>query len=426
MEEKILIEHKKTPFKRLVAALIIGELGLYISLLTPVMLLLTFKIMDIDPLHAAASFGMVSGVGALFALSANPVGGAISDRTCLNFGRRRTWILIGSVLGSISLIGILLSTKVWMVVVFWCCVQLFFNFAMASYTALVPDQVDESLRGSISGILGLVAPIGPILGMVIMTIMGKAPLTAKWGVLVAIGIISAIISCMMIKEGKVEYKQPENERVKLSFGEALSKIYPSPRKYPAFTWGWLTRFFVALAYCSSSYNAMMLMQRYHLSQQQTTGMTTLISIVGMAFLAVSSLFGGVLSDKYRKQKPFVLSSAIVVGIGLVINAFAPTVTYIIIGYAVSSFGYGIYLAVDMALVARILPNKGDAAKDFGIMNIANTIPQSIVPFIGPILLGIGGWTFFFGALAVNGLLSAIAVIPIPEMSPKPVQEVVER
>jgi len=142
----------------------------------------------------------------------------------------------------------------------------------------------------------------------------------------------------------------------------------------------------------------------------------------MGFLAISSIFGGMLSDKFRKQKPFVFLSALVVVVGLILNAAAPSITFIMIGNALGGLGYGIFLAVDMALVARILPNKKDAAKDFGIMNIANTIPQSIVPFVGPSLLAIGSWPFFFGSLAVGGVLSALCVIPIPEMSPKPISE----
>jgi MFS family permease len=228
---------------------------------------------------------------------------------------------------------------------------------------------------------------------------------------------------MLIKEGKVVYRPKEKE--KLSFGGTLSRIYPNPRKYPIYTWCWLTRFFISMAYCSGSYNTIMLMQRYKLSQDETSKTVTILSIVTMLFLATSALLGGLLSDKFRKQKPFVVASTIVVGIGVVINIFAPSVTYVVISSIISSFGYGIFLAVDVALVARILPNKNDTAKDFGIMNIANTIPQSIVPFIAPTLLSIGSWPFLFGSLAIFALLSALAVIPIPEMSPKLIGDPIE-
>jgi len=42
----------------------------------------------------------------------------------------------------------------------------------------------------------------------------------------------------------------------------------------------------------------------------------------------------------------------------------------IIGNGILGLGYGMYLSVDTALIARILPEKEDAAKDYGLMNIA--------------------------------------------------------
>ena len=309
-----------------------------------------------------------------------------------------------------------------MIAVFWCLTQIVFNFVYAAFTALLPDQVDEGRRGSISGVLGLAVPFSPIIGLVIMTVMGNTPLSVKYIVLAVISVVTAVVSCILIREGRAEVTRKEKVKEKMPVGVMLSRIYPSPRKYPVFTWGWLTRFFISLAYCSNTYNSIMLMRRYHFSQAQTTATTTLLAVIGMGFLAISSIVGGMLSDKLRKQKPFVAISALVVGVGLIFNAVAPSVTFLIIGNVLGGLGYGIYLAVDMALVARILPNKKDAAKDFGIMNIANTITQSIVPFIGPSLLAVGSWPFFFGSLAMGGVFSALCVIPIPEMSPRPEPE----
>jgi Major Facilitator Superfamily. len=405
----------KTPFPRLFAALIIGQVGLYIATLTPLVLLLTFKVMAIDPHHATYSFGMVSGVGALLALLGNPIGGFLSDRTRLKFGRRKAWILIGNFLGAGTLIVIALATSVLMVGIFWALACVFFNFSMASYTALIPDQVDESKRGSLSGILGVVTIVSTLVGMVLMTALGSAPLIIKWGLLAVICMASGVISCLMIKDSEAERRPVGSGRASLA--ATISKVYPSPRKYPIFTWGLITRFCVTVAYCSGGYNAMMLMQRYHFSQAKTTQMVTLLSTLGMLFLACSSILGGLLSDKLKRQKPFVMFSPIVVCIGLIINAFAPSFTYIMIGFSLTGLGYGIYTAVDLALIARILPRKEDAAKDFGLMNIANTLPQSIVPFFAPLLLSIGSWAFYFCVLAIFGLFSALAVIPIPEMSP---------
>jgi MFS family permease len=186
---------------------------------------------------------------------ANPIGGAISDHTTLKFGRRRTWIILGSLIGAGCLVGIGISKSYIIVVILWILTQIAFNFVYASFTALIPDQVDEGRRGSILGILGLAMSFSPIIGLVLMTIIGDVPTLLKWSILAVISVGTAVLSCILIKEGKVKFKSPKKE--KIVFGEALSRIYPSPRKHPVFTWGWLTRFFISLAYCSSTYNAMM-------------------------------------------------------------------------------------------------------------------------------------------------------------------------
>ena len=41
------------------------------------------------------------------------------------------------------------------------------------------------------------------------------------------------------------------------------------------------------------------------------------------------------------------------------------------------FGYGIYTAVDFALITQVLPGAEDRAKDLGVINIANALPQVV-------------------------------------------------
>jgi hypothetical protein len=72
-----------------------------------------------------------------------------------------------------------------------------------------------------------------------------------------------------------------------------------------------------------------------------------------------------------------------------------------------------YVAVDMALVADVLPNK-DNANDLGVFNIASALPFSIAPAIAPAILALGGGNY--GALyAVGGVcavLGAVAILPV--------------
>jgi MFS family permease len=413
MAELTIKGQVKTPFGRLTFGIMLGYTCMMVGLLTPAAMLLTFKMMEIDPNGYTSSYGLIAGIGAIFALIGNPVGGAISDRTNIAFGRRRTWILVGPLFGCAALFGIGMATEIWHVIVCWCVAQLFFNFGMAAYTALIPDQVMEEKRGTISGLLGLAIPVGIAIGMVLMMFIPSASTLTKWSLVSIIGIVGPIISLFIIRDGKVEIPHVVKENVSLK--EKLSKVYPSPRKFPEFTWAIVSKFLLMMGYCATLYTTVMLVNRLGFSEAQATTSVGTITLIGLAATSLTSILGGVLSDKLKKQKPFLYGSAFVILVGLLIFTFVPNYTAAIIASVILGLGYGCFSSVDMALVTRILPNKEDAAKDFGLMNVANALPQSIVPAIAPLLLGIGGWTFFYLFLASFMVLAMLALKPLPEI-----------
>ncbi|SMF91871.1 Na+/melibiose symporter [Paenibacillus uliginis N3/975] len=409
----------RTPLGRLTFGIMLGYGCMMLALMTPASLLLTFKMIEIDPNGYTSSYGLVAGIGAFFALIGNPLGGAISDRTNISFGRRRTWILIGPLIGCAALLLIGMTSSLWLIIIGWAIAQLFFNFGMAAYTALIPDQVKQEKQGTVSGLLGLVLPVAIAIGMVMMTIMTDASSVTKWILLAVIGVVGPVLSLFLIQDGKVEAVHKEKE--KIPFGEKLSKVYPSPRRFPAFTWAVVSKFLLMMGYCSSLYFTMMLVNRMGYTEAEATASVATVNIISMIAMAVTSIFGGVLSDKFRKQKPFLYLSALIMVLATLVFAFVPNFTAFVIASAVLGLGFGCFSAVDMALVARILPRKEDSAKDFGIMNVANALPQSIVPAIAPFLLsagtmtGIGDWTFFYIALAVFMVIGMISIKPLPEI-----------
>ena len=126
--------------------------GVYLALLTPVMVSMAFKVQHIDPANTEGSLGLVMGVGAAFALIANPLVGRLSDRTTSRWGMRRPWILGGAIvgLGGFALIGA--ASSVWMVLLAWCLVQTSMNAVLAAANATLPTRsrcrAVERSRGS--------------------------------------------------------------------------------------------------------------------------------------------------------------------------------------------------------------------------------------------------------------------------------------
>ncbi|WP_157448308.1 MFS transporter [Deinococcus geothermalis] len=412
-----LSQQPATPFGRLLTGMVVGQFGYTLATVIPLALLLTFKFLALDPQHATAHFSAAVGIGSLVSLVSFFVGGALSDRTGLRVGRRRPWILLGTLVGAAALVALGVATTVAAVTLLWCAVQAGYTFANAAYSALIPDQVQETRRGTASGVIGMFNPLAIMLGFTLMTALNNLPLTNKFNFLALVSVVGALVACLLVREHKHYYVAPRTQR--LSLPERLSRIYPNPRRYPAFSWAFATRLFAGLAFATQTFGALYLIQRFQVPQDRVAGMMALTTLTSTLGLALASVLGGMLSDRVRKQKPFVAVSAVILALGLLIQALAPGFPVFMIGGAVLGIGFGAFLAVDIALVARILPSKEDAAKDFGIMNIAGALPNSIAPALAPMLIGLGGFPLFFGVFALFGLLSAVAVAPIPEMSPHP-------
>lgn len=163
----------KTPFGRLVAGICIGSFGQVLALIVPTALLLTIKLAMLDPANVTRNFSLVALMGAPAAIIGQYLAGYISDRTSWNFGRRRPWILIGAITGSILLYGVGAAKSFAMICLFWGLASFMLNFVSCALNALIPDQVPENKRGTASGLIGVVSPLGIMIGINIMLLLNS-------------------------------------------------------------------------------------------------------------------------------------------------------------------------------------------------------------------------------------------------------------
>jgi MFS family permease len=400
-----------TPFPRLVSAMFASTFGAFIALLTPLQLLLTLKVTSIAGHDAASAFGTITGVGALLALVTNPLAGRISDRTAARFGRRRTWILTGALAGSLVIFAIAFTTQVWQVAVIWCAAQAIFNFQLAATSALLADQVPVARRGTVSGITGVAATVGALVG--IAAVSGISDPVVQWGVVAAVSVALGVLAVILLRD-------PRHSRAAgqagLSPAELVKSFWLNPWKHPAFGWAWLVRFLITCAYASSTYNALFVMHRFGVSASKVGGVVLVMSLLSVGLLVAMSVIAGPVSDRLRRQKPFAIAAGVVAAGALVLMATASTLGEAYVASAVLGLGSGLLFAIDTAMCVRMLPSIENAGKDLGIINLANTLPQSLVPFIAPFLLSLGGFPALYVTLAVLGIAGALAVLRLPEIS----------
>ncbi|MBW8762790.1 MAG: MFS transporter [Microbacterium sp.] len=387
--------------------------GVYLALLTPVMVSMAFKVQHLDPVNTEGSLGLVMGVGAAFALIANPLVGRLSDRTTSRWGMRRPWILGGAIvgLGAFALIGA--ASSVWVVLLAWCLVQTSMNAVLAAANATLPDQVSVSSRGKVSGLVGITTPIGILAGSFIVNFLpGDFERFVVPGV---ISLILAVVFVAILKDRVLTEKPAEKFTIGMFFGSFVF----NPRKHPDFGWTWLTKFLVMFGYAGiATFLPLYLVTKFGLDEQGAVGVILAANLASMAAMAVSSPLGGFLSDKVGKRRPFVAIAGVIMVVGLVILAVAPSIAVVIIGQAIIGLGAGSFLSVDLALATEVLPNADDVAKDLGVLNIANALPQSIAPAIAPGVIALGAATplggyptwYLFGA--VVALAGAVLVYRI--------------
>ena len=130
-------------------------------------------------------------------------------------------------------------------------------------------------------------------------------------------------------------------------------------------------------------------------------------LVGTACNARTVRLFGALSDKLGRRKVLVAAAILVFGIGTYLLLHADTVGAFYVVEVVLGLSYGAYLAVDLALVFEVLPDRMNTGKDLGVFNMANALPQSLAPGVGGFVLAkLGGGTDFT-ALLVMALVAAV-------------------
>lgn len=393
----------------------LANLGFYTAVLTPVAMTLAVRVNTLDPAGKGASLGIILGLGALFALLANPIFGQFSDRTRSRFGRRKPWLLGGVIIGTLAQIVIAYAANLVVIGIAWCIIQIAYNAMLAALVATVPDQVPERQRGLVSALSGMSVYVARLIGSGILSLTGTTS-NAMFLIPAAIGLIAILVFVVVLKD-RSTVDAPVQSTPLLS--ELLGSFWVNPAKHPDFTYAWLSRFLLFFGFAVlTSYQVYYLMDHLSVPEAsigQTMFMSTLITTVGVVG---SSFMAGYLSDLMGRRKIFVLLAAVTYAAGILVIVFAGGLTLFYVGIAISSIGFGVYMAVDQALVVDVLPDREThAAKNLGVLNIANAVPQSIAPAVAPLLLAIGSgdgqnYALLYAAAALSAFLGALAIAPV--------------
>jgi MFS family permease len=379
--------------------------------LAPLLVTLALKTNSLVGIERApGSLAVVTATGALLAMVGNPFFGRLSDRTTSRLGMRRPWMVTGLVGGSLGILVVALAPNVAVVLVGWCIAQLLFNALLAALAAVLPDQVPISQRGLVSGVLGVCVPIASVSGTFLVQLFTGNRM-AMFLAPCAIGGFFVLLFAARLHDRRLA----RADRPAWSLRELAGTFYVNPRTSPDFAWAFASRFMFVLAYAVLvTYQAYYLLEKIGSAEADVPRQIFLGTLVQSAVIVAASLAGGRLSDRTGRRKVFVLTASIVYGLAMFALAVATGFNGFLVGMAIGGLGFGVYVAVDLALVVDVLPDSDNAAKDLGVFNIAGALPFSVAPAIAPAILALGDGSYgvLYAVAGVWAVIGALAILPV--------------
>src|SRR3954471_2396198 len=131
------------------------------------------------------------GIGAaIVGIIIQPTVGYLSDFTVSRWGRRKPYIVFGSLFDVVFLIGIAMGNSVVVLAAFFILLAVSTNIARGPFQGYVPDLVAEPQVGLASGMVGLMQVAGNVTGFLLVSIsvtLGVMPLS-----LVAVALVELV------------------------------------------------------------------------------------------------------------------------------------------------------------------------------------------------------------------------------------------
>ena len=392
--------------RRLLWWIIPANLGIFLIWGAVPGILLPAQVTEFDSANKVLNLLIITTIGSFASILAQPIAGQISDRTRSRFGRRAPWIIIGSLAGGLSLVGLAFANSLVGLVIAWTLVQISYNFAQGPLSAVMPDRVPLARRGTFAALSGIGLMVGALGG----SIVGSMFLHSIAAGYVIFAVISLVTLSLFVIFNP-DYSSQELEPEPFKFGDFLRTFWVNPVKHPDFFWAFTGRLLLYTGYFAVTGYQFFILTDY-LGVEDPGTVIPILGVLSLVGILISTIISGPLSDKIGRRKPFIFGSSVFVGLAMIIPMVSPTIEAWMLMTFISGFGFGMFQAVDTALMSQVLPSAKSFAKDLGVVNIAATLPQTLAPAVaGGIVLSVG-YIGLFPVGIVLSILGAFAVWPI--------------
>jgi MFS family permease len=410
--------------------------------------------------------GIMSSIGLIIAMFVQPLSGAISDNSTHPMGRRRPFMIGGTLGVMVALAICAFSFNWWVLLIGYCMLQFTDNIAQGSYQGLMPDTVPEEKRGRASAALAISQLSGTLIGAVIpgvlQGLLGEVPGSRLMLLFVAlVFIISLTLTVLFVKE------KPYKPEKKISAWQAGFNMFGGLRNYPDFVILMVSRFIFLTAPASVSLFAKSFLERQGFVKPRTNdaGLPvdakdivltdpsryvveagfTLSILLGLVIIGavIASYPASILSDRIGRKNVIYMASVvgIIGGAGMFIpltimsgavneansrytdfiqqQAYLDTVrplatTLVVVFGLFIGTSWGSFMAVDWAFATDLIP-LNEAGRFMGLSNLATAGCQAFGAFVGGFVADSAlGYQGIFTLVVIYYLLSMVILTRVRE------------
>lgn len=370
--------------------------------------------------------------------------GMISDHSTFHWGRRRPFILVGTLLDMVFLVAIGFAFDLegmrgyWFLLAMAILLQVSSNTAQSAQQGLIPDIVPDEKRGRFSGVKALFEIPLPLL-MVSFTIARLVSSGNLWaGIFLCMGILLfAMLLTMFVPEKPLE-KSPEamdwapftrlvlmtalftiiilgSGQLVRTTGQVLGAL-ESPillflimglvgllamviavglgvwasvrlslgnaaRQNQSFSWWVVNRLAYLVGTTNLSTFAIFFLQaRLGFVRERAAQPASILMLIVGVFILLTALPSGWLADRFG-HKRLVAFSGLTAALGTLIAILVPNLMVIYIGGSLIGIATGVFYTANWALGTELVPIK-EAGRYLGISNLAGAGAGAVGAYIG--------------------------------------------
>ncbi len=392
----------------------------------------------------ATFFGTLRLWTLMVALLVQSAMGIVSDNSRLRWGRRRPYILTGTLFDLIFITAIGFSfglqgeSGYWFLFAVAILLQISSNIAHSAQQGLIPDLVPEDKRGrfsAVKAILELPIPLllvsftiarliskgnfwgGILAAMAVLTLSmlitmfvpeNRPESPAKkidWSPFVRLSLMTLLFTLIILGSGQfikiVGISQTGTDNafllvivmgvsgliamtISVGLGVWLCvriSLGDGARENPSFTWWVINRLAYLVGVINLSTFAVFFLQaRLGFEKERAAQPAANLMLLVGVFILLSALPGGWLSDRVG-HKVLVAVSGLMATFGTIVALILPNLTLIYIGGCFIGLATGIFYSSNWALGTKIIP-KQEAGRYLGISNLAGAGAGAVGAYIG--------------------------------------------